>query len=391
MIKKPSVTPAQLIFLSVGSALIFPFTFMPILSTPPANQDAWVVLLMMFPYVLVISLPVLILANRFKGMTLNEMLECVLGKALGKAASLIFALFFLFCLTACSLITLKFLTLYIFMDTPPWALLLYLLVPVCYASLKGIGTIARLPFFIVTLMIVVSVLFFLMSIDQMDLNNLRPMLADSTFIELNQGAFLNSARYSEILILFVFSCFLKDKAKINKIFAFSMVVFGIVFLIILLPTLLVLGSDIAKRAWNPYWLFSKQVESYDFIQRMQSLNLLTWFPGAILKLIIYNYMGSYTLSNAFNTKSHRTFVIPLALIAFIACQIPVINRSDVNELLRSDQVFPYIVLPVTFVLPLIILIVYLIRRKKIDAVVKRIQMAAAAETEAGQNAEVKPT
>ncbi len=47
--KKASITSVQLVLMSVGSALIFPYTFMPILRTPPANQDAWIVLLLMIP------------------------------------------------------------------------------------------------------------------------------------------------------------------------------------------------------------------------------------------------------------------------------------------------------------------------------------------------------
>ena len=47
------------------------------------------------------------------------------------------------------------------------------------------------------------------------------------------------------------------------------------------------------------------------------------------------------------------------------------NKSSTAELLRSDQVFPFVTLPVIFVLPLILLIVYLIRKKKIDQVINQ--------------------
>lgn len=376
--------------MSVGSALMFPYTFMPILSTPSANQDVWIAVLLMLPYILLLNLPILILVNRFRGLRMNEILEITLGKIFGKSIAFLYALFFLFCLSACSLIMVKFLALFIFNDTPTWALLIYMLVPVCYASWKGAGTIARLAYFIVPLMILVSVLFFLMGLEQMDLNNLRPILADSTFLQLNQSAFYTGARYSEILILFVFAVYFHQKVKINKTYGLILVVFGLCFLIILFPTLLVLGFDLAKHAWNPYWLFSRQVDVYDFIQKVQSINLLVWFPGTILKLTLYNYMGSFTLSGIFNTKTHRGFVIPLALIAFILCINQTLNRSDVIELLRSDKIFPYIVLPFTLVLPLIILIVYLIRRKKIDAIVKHKQMANNVESlTAGQSADFR--
>jgi hypothetical protein len=123
--------------MSVGSALVFPYTFLPIISAPPANQDVWISAILMFVYILIINAPILFLMNKFRGMTANEMTEAILGKVFGKAAALVFVLFFVFCFTACTLITSIFINLFIFPDTPMWAFLLFLTVPSCYASYKG--------------------------------------------------------------------------------------------------------------------------------------------------------------------------------------------------------------------------------------------------------------
>jgi uncharacterized membrane protein len=81
-------------------------------------------------------------------------------------------------------------------------------------------------------------------------------------------------------------------------------------------------------------------------------------------------MASYILSGVVKVKSHKGFVIPLAVIAFVICLLPFMNKSSTVELLRSDQVFPWIILPIIFVLPLIIVIVYFFRRKKINLILK---------------------
>jgi hypothetical protein len=82
---------------------------------------------------------------------------------------------------------------------------------------------------------------------------------------------------------------------------------------------------------------------------------------AILKLTMYNYMASYALSGVVNAKSHKYFAIPLSIIAFIVCCLPFLDNSNFILLLRSDAVFPYVVLPITFVMPVVFLIVYFIR------------------------------
>ena len=371
MTKNPLISPVQLLLMSVGSALVFPYTFMPILTAPPANQDAWIVLIITFVYILIINAPLLFLMNKFRGMNANEMIETILGKFFGKAVSIIFVAFFTYCYTACMLITAIFINLYIFPETPTWALLLYMVVPISYAAYKGAGTIGRLATFIVPFIILTIIVFFLLGIDQMKLSALQPVLADSTFLELNEGAFLTGARYSEILIFLVFSFYLKQKSSINKTYAAALGVFAVSFFMILIPTLTVLGVELGKHAWNPYFIYTRQVEGYEFIERVQSLNTLAWFPAALLKLMMYNFMGSYVLSGIVKAKSHKGFVIPISTVGFILCLLPILNKSSTVELLRSDKVFPFIVLPVIFVVPLMMVIVYFLRRKKIKPILQK--------------------
>lgn len=52
MTSKTSITATQLMMLAVGSSFMFPYTFMPILNAPPANQDVWLVLLLSIVYCL---------------------------------------------------------------------------------------------------------------------------------------------------------------------------------------------------------------------------------------------------------------------------------------------------------------------------------------------------
>lgn len=215
------------------------------------------------------------------------------------------------------------------------------------------------------------VIFFILGLRQMDFKALSPVLADSTFLDINLGAFLTAARYSEILIFWVFSYHLAQQASIKKTYGVALLTFAVCFFLILLPTVLVLGVEYAKHAWNPYYTFTRQIEAFGFLERVQSFNTIAWFPAALLKLTMYNYMASDVFSGIVKAKTYKYFVIPFSAVAFILCLLPVMNKSSTIELLRSDQVFPFIILPVILVIPVIILIVYLIRRKKINLLLKK--------------------
>lgn len=373
---KPIITTVQLMMLAVGSALVFPYTFMPILNVPNSNQDVWFVLLLALVYILVINAPLLFLINKFRGLTVNQITETIMGKIIGKAAALVFVLFFMYCFIACSLITTHFMKSYLFSATPRWVLLLFSVVPVCYASYKGAGTIGRLSVFVVPFVMVTIVFFLLFGINKMDLSVFKPILADSTFLNLNLGAFLTASRYSEILIFFVFSCYLSKTASINKTYAVALVSFGVLFMLILVPTVAVLGVDLAKIDWNPYYVYTRQVNALSFLERLQAFNTLAWFPTTVLKLAIYIFMAARVLSLVFKAKSHKKFVIPITAIGFIACVIPFMSNSGTIKILSSDRVFPWVILPVTFVLPCLLIAVYLIRRKKLKPIIKKAQASA---------------
>ncbi len=377
--KKPEISTTQLMLMAVGSSLVFPYTFMPILHTPNANQDVWFVLLLSFVYILIINAPILFLINKFRGFTVNQVVETIIGKYFGKPAILMFVVYFLFCSISCSLITTHFMNAFLFSGKPIWLLMLFLVVPTAYAAYKGAGTIGRLSLFVVPFMLLTILLFLFFGINNMDISLLQPVLTDSTFLDLNISAFLTASRYSEILIFFVFSYYLSKKSSINKTYALAVCIFGIFYMLILVPTLLVLDVDFAKISWNPYYVYTRQVNILSFLERLQSINTLAWFPVNILKLTMYSFMTSRILSLLFKTKSHKPFVIPNASIVFIACLVPLFYNSGTIDLLSSYRVFPWVVLPVIFVVPCILVAVYFIRRKKLKPLIKKTQMTAKSE------------
>ena len=373
MNKKTVITSVQLVLMAVGSALVFPYTFMPILNTPPANRDVWVVFLLALVYIVLLNAPLLFLMNKFRGMTVPETSEAVLGKFFGKAILIPFILFFLYCYCACMMIVIKFVQTYIFVETPTWALALIMIIPAGYAAYKGAGTIGRLSVFFISFSILAILFFFVIGIKAMDIRELKPVLADSTFLEINKGAFLTAARFSEIFIFWIFSFYLSKKASINKSYAAALIIYGACFLMMLFPVLLVLGAEFAKKLQSAYYTYAKQAEVFAFLERVQAINSLARFPGALLKLSLYNFMASSFISGIVKAKSHKYFVFAVSAIGLIVCLLPVMNRAATIETLSSDQVFPWVTLPVIVVLPAIIVAVYILRRRKVNKKILKAQ------------------
>jgi spore germination protein KB len=377
MKRETKVSLTQIALLALGSALLFPSTILPILNSPPSNQDVWISLLLSYVYIIILNTPLLILMNVFRGLNINQTWEMVWGKVMGKVLILPIALFFFFCLTACTLIITNFIISYLYQNTPAWAIFLFLLLPAAFTAYQGPGTIGRIATNIVPFTIVIILLMFAFGFEKMHLRELLPIMSDSTIGQINAGAFFTGARYSEIYIFMVFSFWVRKDKSVNKAYASSLALFAVCFSIMLLSTILTLGVNYAKITVNPYYTFARQVEAFEFLERLQALILIAWVPVAVLKITAYKFMGSFVLSNIFKNKGgHRPFVLPLSVGAFAVGSIPLLQRSSTIVLLISDSVFPYFLLPVVFIIPAITVVAYLVRKKKIDAALGRMRERA---------------
>jgi len=366
MDRRPSISAFQLGLLAAGSAIMFPYTFLPILRTGPANQDVWIVLLLAMVFVIILNIPMLILVNKFKNFDLVEINETIVGKPVGKITAMFFVLYPVFCFFACMQFTVLYVRTFLLADTPEWVILLFILIPVTYAAYKGAGTIARLASFVIPIIMLTILLFFVVGIKNMDLEFIMPIMKDSTFLQIAEGAFFTAARFSEILIIVVFSIYLRKGHKVNSAYFIGLLVFGISFFILTIATLLVLGPGLAKLSLNPFLIYTRQVGGQDFLQRVQIFNFVAWFTGTLIKLTIFNYIATFLFSKIIGKKTYKPFVVPLSILGFVACMMPFLQKTSTLHMLNEDTVFPFIVLSVTLIVPLILLIVYLFRMKEVN-------------------------
>lgn len=369
MLKKPSITSTQLALTTAGSALMFPYTFLPILKSGPANQDVWIVLLLTIVFIIILNAPLLFLVNKFRNFDLGEINESIMSKPVGKAATFVFAIFACFCFIACMQIAVLYTKLFLLADTPEWVIAMFAVVPVAYASHKGAGTITRLASFVIPMLVLTIFIFFILGIKDMEFSIIMPILKDSTYAQIISGAFITASRYSEVLIVAVYSIYLKKNHSVNTSYFKGLSIFGVSFFILLVSTLLLLGPKYAKLLLNPFLVYTRQVGGRDFLQRVQMFNFMAWFSGALIKLTVYNQIACFLFSKVFNKSSHRPFVLPLSIIGYLLCLLPILQKTSTFDLLNRDSIFPFIVLSVVFIIPLVMVIVYLFRYKEVNKII----------------------
>lgn len=368
--EKINISAAQVVLLIVGSRLMTAYTSLQILNQPPKNQDVWIDFLLSAVYSVIFCLPVLYLTNKFRGIGLYQIGELILGKIFGRIVIYFYSLVLMFITLRFTVQILIFIDSSVFPETPSWGLMIFIFIPVVYAAYKGIGSISRIAPTIVVFVIFTVFMFALLSYNKMNFGELFPILADSSLKDINTGAVNTGMIFSEIIILPVLSPYIRKNASINRIFGVSLGIFVIIGMFILIPTMTVLGVNIAQHARNPYYLFTRQVETYDFIQRVESFNIIAWFMAILLKQALYTYMISKILSDSFKAKSHKHFVLPVFAIIAIIAILPFINKASTLDLMLEESLHRPISL---LVIPIVEIIIYLIRRKTIDKKVNEIR------------------
>lgn len=363
MARVEKMSSLQVLLLIVSGRLITVYAYMPIASTPPANQDMWIAELLSGVYTIIICAPILYLSSKFPGMTPVEYSEKILGRFLGKITGMIFIAFLSFICLLDLLIMSEFLGSAVIPETPVYATMLFMLVTCAYAIYKGVEVIGRIAEIFVPFIILTIIVFILLSVKDMDFKVFLPILADSSFLKINFAAFSTASRFYDILILCMAIPNLKNKGDQNKVFFISVIIIVLFLVAITVSVYAVLGVKQAEYANYAFFTFTRQIDVFDFIQRIESINVVAWVIGIFIKYSIYVYFVTTGMASIFKVKSNKYFIIPVSAILFAIGLFTKMLKSVVANSIVSYKVLPNIAFVVEFVIPLILLVIYFFRRK----------------------------
>jgi len=139
---------------------------------------------------------------------------------------------------------------------------------------------------------------------------------------------------------------------------FWTIIIIIVFsLIIIVPTLAGLGLDLSKKTFDPYYLFIKQINIYDFITRIEFLIVAIWNIGMFVKISLMLYLAILCLVQVLGLTNRKVLIIPMGIVIFItALKTEILSSVVVFNII--EYYVPYISLIFMFVIPVIALAIF---------------------------------
>src|SRR5699024_2626503 len=206
----------------------------------------------------------------------------------------------------------------------------------------------------------------LLGLQNADFSILLPILADSTFKEINIGAILLSFILTDIFILIMCTPFLENKKDINKIFVKVNIYSEFLSIIAIVATQAALGIEQTKHTNFPFLVYTRLINYKAIFQRIDSLYVIVLLSSNIGRIIIYIYFSHMAFKSVFNVRNVQPILyITATVVGLIALYI---SNIGISIMTRSPftKLFTYISAVFLSIIPLFIMIVYFFRRKTIN-------------------------
>ena len=360
MVEKCKVSAKQLIFLIFISRIVITLTYWPALNSPPANQDLWISNIISIAIQLLLSIPVYLLYKRFPNQSIVQYSQTIFGKA-GKLIGLLFVLFFMHA----AIMTLGqfdlFITSVIMPETPVLFFAISLIIFCAYLVSKGIKVLGRLSEIISVLLMISIVSLAILLLKDLNLKEFMPVLEKGWWPVIH-GGFTISTRSVEILGLAMILPNINNTKKVKSVFLNSNVLTLLFWTIMTVTVLGAFGVEEVKGRSFPYYSVVRLASLGDFLERIDAIHMGIWILGVFIRLSFFLYLSVVGLSQLFNLKDFKRLIIPISALFVPLCILVAPNIVELREF-ASYKIFTWYSLLFIFIIPLILLVISLLRKK----------------------------
>lgn len=322
------------------------------------GQDSWIVLLT----AMVLSLPLLMIYARimklFPEMDFFTAMEQLFGKVLGKVITV------LICIYAVHLGALvlrnfsEFIQIVMMPETPKTPIAIMMVLTVTYLVKSGIETTSKWSIFSVIFIYSVLVFTFTVSTEEIDTQNLLPVMDHTVGEVAGSAAKVISFPFAESVLFITMTGAIRKKDSPYKIFFWSVILASICFFFVIIRNIMVLGAPMIKTEFFSSYITARILHIGDWLSRIEGTITINFILSGIAKVTLCVFAASKGMARLFGTRDYRQMTIPAVMIMLAFSSIVYINAMDMFAFLNY---YPYYAFPFQVIIPVIIWITAEIR------------------------------
>lgn len=300
-----------------------------------------------------------VLMKRFPGYNILKIYEIVMGKFIGKILGVMLSAYFVFYTGSNLREFVDMIKSYNLPRTPPSFIMISVLIitaVIVYLGIEIIGRVCAVIFIPVLLGIVII---FLMASPNYTFSNLAPYFGYGIIDTIN-GSIMRSSAYSEVIILFIIVNSVHGMDTMKKAGVMSLVFSGIIFSITSMCYLMTFTYAAGSENISGLFELSRSIYFNRFVERVESIFLMTWIIPTILDTAIGFYVSVRAYSQVFDIKDYKPIIIPFFILIFLAAVFP----KNFSQLLEVDLIFirEYSFI-LNYIIPVIVLIIAILLKK----------------------------
>ncbi|MBZ4646965.1 MAG: spore germination protein [Petroclostridium sp.] len=355
MVKDVKISSIQLSFLIMGFILGSTAIVNP---AAGARQDSWLAYIIGWAggFILIGIYVHISILNVSK--TLIEILKENFGKVLGSITAILYIWYFIH-LAALVLRNFgEYMVTVIYPETPITFIMMCVALLIAYAVKNGLEVVARTSELFVPLLPVTIIFIFFLLIGEYDINNFLPFLENGLEPVLKTAFSVLSFPFGEtVVFLMVFPC-LNKRENIIKVSYLSVTIMGLITLNVILRFLLALGPDMFTRNFFPAQLTAELIPNVN-VDPLIGINLLI---GGGVKISVCLYAAVMGIAQLFNLDDYKPFVLPaVAIVVTLSLWV----YDNLFEMFRwATDIWPYYSIPFQILIPLLLLMVSWIKKKR---------------------------
>lgn len=328
----------------------------------PAEENAWISLIL----AVVISIPIQLMYGRllrnFHGNNIFEILDIIFGKAISKIISLLFIWNAIYLASILFRGLQEFIAIVGLNDTPEM-ISISLVVILCIITLKvRVNTFGKWCEFFVAIVFVVIVITITFLIPLMKMDNIVPVMYDGIKPVLQGTIYALAFPFTQSAVFLMVFDGLKNKKSYNKVFLKGVILGAIILWVITFADIAILGKSNFSHVYFPSYMTLRRLSVGEFFQRVEMMVILNFMIVGFVKVVTSLFGAVKGITHLFNLEDSKFIAAPICFLCAILGYLSYGDTIEQRTVLK-DVYVPYALL-LHIVLPFIIFIAGEIRSRK---------------------------
>ncbi len=244
----------------------------------------------------------------------------------------------------------------------PMRLILFLLaIAIGVGAYMGIFSIARIHSIFVPVSIIFLLFFFALLIPNIDVTNIFPVLGKGTYNIFVEGL-PSLSIFSDIIILFVLLPLCKNYEGVKSSSHKALLISSVINVLIVLFYNLIYSYPTSMEFMLPVYQMTRLIKIGDFFQRLEAFFESVWSFGIMLYSALYLFCLCHIWKEAFDLKYYKPLILPFCVIMSAVSFLP----SSTVKMIGMQKTSSLISIPVSFLLPLLLILAYNKKKKKVS-------------------------